>query len=703
MEKGHAMSNIVIDIAAQFTGKKAFSASEKAIDNLAKSIKRAALGGGIAALMGSSVKAFAADEKAAAMLGNTLKNLGLETFTASVEAMIDKTQLATGVLDEQLRPAFQKLVTSTGDAIQAQELLKLSLDVSAGSGNDLVTVASDIANVMAGNNKGLKKYALGLSAVELKTMSATEVQLKFLEVYGGASEKASKTFAGSLGRIKAAAEMARESLGKGLVDGLMIASGSQNIDELQKKILDFGKTAGNAFKTLGGVVRENLGLLKSLAITFAAIWTVGKVIAGIEATRKIIDALNKSYKLLRATAVGTAIAQMAVLNPLGALAYGAALVAGITVATISIDKLGDAFGSADDEANKLLNTTKAIGNFQMSTGTVLDLGAINRNVDAIYLKKAADAKIKADKAAAAAKIKADKAAAANAAKLAKAQSIFNLEKIQIEAALKGKISEEEKTRLLLLRAIADEDATKAELLQKKLEDIQKKNAEIAADLLAIGEAKDPFASWAGSLSLAIAALAKLGKGMADVPGLVPGVDYNPGQNADRNYDQKVAAAKAAAEKAAAEKAAADKAAADKAKADKEAADRAAAITSIFEPDDTIDDILSKVENVAEAAFAAAEAAATSVKESQTTVDALAVAATNGTPVTGSSSMFNPMATTPGSSAGWGTQNPVQIIVNNNGSVIMQDEFVKAVGDAVILSNTNGTNRFKPGAVVVDGG
>ena len=300
------MSNIVIDIAAQFTGKKAFSASEKAINNLAKSIKRAALGGGIATLMASSVKAFAADEKAAAMLGNTLKNLGLEAFTASVESMIDKTQLATGVLDEQLRPAFQKLVTSTGDAIQAQELLQLALDVSAGSGNDLVTVASDIANVMAGNNKGLKKYALGLSAVELKTMSATEVQLKFLEVYGGASDKASKTFSGSMLRIKAAAEMARESLGKGLVDGLMIASGSQNIDELQKKILDFGKSAGDAFKTLGKVIKENLGLLKSLAITFAAIWTVGKVIAGIEATRKIIDALNKSYKLLRATAVGTA-------------------------------------------------------------------------------------------------------------------------------------------------------------------------------------------------------------------------------------------------------------------------------------------------------------------------------------------------------------------------------------------------------------
>jgi hypothetical protein len=423
--------------------------------------------------------------------------------------MIDKTQLATGVLDEQLRPAFQKLVTSTGSAIKAQELLKLALDVSAGSTVDLVTVSSDIANVMAGNNKGLKKYALGLSALELKTMGATEVQLKFLEVYGGASEAASKTFAVSLNRIKASAEMARESLGKGLVDGLMIASGSQNIDELQKKILDFGKSAGNAFKTLGGVIRENLGLLKSLAITFAAIWTVGKVIAGIEATRKIIDALNKSYKLLRATAVGTAIAQMAVLNPLGALAYGAGLVAAITVATISVDKLGDAFGDSDKQANKLLETTKAIGNFQMSTGTVLDLGAINRNDDTIYLKKAADAKIKADKAAAAAKIKADKLAAANAAKLAKAQSIFDIDKIQIEAALKGKISADEKLRLELQRAILNEDFVLAEKLQKQLEASQRATAALQGQINAIKPATNPFSEWIASLALISAQLSDI--------------------------------------------------------------------------------------------------------------------------------------------------------------------------------------------------
>ena len=665
------MSNIVIDIAAQFTGKKAFSSSEKAINNLAKSIKRAALGGGIATLMASSVKAFAADEKAAAMLGNTLKNLGLQTFTASVEAMIDKTQLATGVLDDQLRPAFQKLVTSTGDAIQAQELLKLSLDVSAGSGNDLVTVASDIANVMAGNNKGLKKYALGLSAVELKTMSATEVQLKFLEVYGGASEKVSKTFAGSLGRIKASAEMARESLGKGLVDGLMIATGSANIEQLQQQILDFGVSAGDAFKKLGTLIRENLGLLKTLAITFAAIWTAGKVIAGIDAIIKILNALNKTYKLLRATAVGTAIAQMAVLNPIGALAYGATLVAAITVAVRGLDLLTDKFNSTSDAADRLAAP-------RLYGGVYADKYLKEK---AAFEKKQLADQLAKDKAAIAAKEKAEKLAAVNKKKLAEAAAVFDIQKIQIAAALKGKISEEERTRLLLMQAIADEDADKAEKLAKKLEEIQAKNAKIAADLLAISATKDPFATWAGSLSLALLALGKLGKGIADVPGLVPGVNFNPTQNADRNYDMKVAAVEAVVAATIAEITGNGDAAAILGGDDAGTILAGAGIT--FNPGQNPD---RNYDDKAAAEAAAAAAAA-----------ALAIAPTNNSLEAGVT--YNPSQNADRNYDAMNSNQAPTIIVNNNGSVIMQDEFVDAVNNALLAAERTGYNRTPAGFLI----
>ena len=96
-----------------------------------------------------------------------------------------------------------------------------------------------------------------------------------------------------------------------------------------------------------------------------------------------------------------------------------------------------------------------------------------------------------------------------------------------------------------MRAILEEDASTAEKLGKKLADIQQINFQIAADLAVIAATKDPFTTWAGSLSLALIELGKYNKTLADVPQGVPGVTFNPGQNRDRNYDDKVAAVAAA--------------------------------------------------------------------------------------------------------------------------------------------------------------
>jgi hypothetical protein len=300
--------------------------------------------------------------------------------------------------------------------------------------------------------------------------------------------------------------------------------------------------------------------------------------------------------------------------------------------------------------------------------------------------KAEAARIAAEKAAAAAKIKADKLAAANKLKLEKAAAVFELQKIQIAAALKGKITDEERTRLLLMQAIEEGNADKAEALQKKLEDIQARNAKIAADLLAIGQTKDPFSTWAGSLSLALIELGKLGKGIADVPGLVPGVNYNPSQNADRNYDLKVAAVTAAINAAKEEQTAVESIIAD--------------TSDIFAEDDTISDILAKVENIAAEAAAAADAAATSVTQSQTTVDALAAAVLNVTPAqsaTGSSSMFNPFGPSVGG-PGFGIQSPaINIVIEGN--VLDGDDFTNKVNDALLNANRQGLPRIAAGFLV----
>jgi hypothetical protein len=77
-------------------------------------------------------------------------------------------------------------------------------------------------------------------------------------------------------------------------------------------------------------------------------------------------------------------------------------------------------------------------------------------------------------------------------KLAKARAIFDLQKIQIEAALKGKISEEDRIRLLLMKAIEDENITQIEKYTKLLDDAQKNTEKLVSTLAGIKPLDDIF-------------------------------------------------------------------------------------------------------------------------------------------------------------------------------------------------------------------
>jgi hypothetical protein len=77
-------------------------------------------------------------------------------------------------------------------------------------------------------------------------------------------------------------------------------------------------------------------------------------------------------------------------------------------------------------------------------------------------------------------------------KLAKARAIFDLQKIQIEAALKGKISEEDRIRLLLMKAIEDENISQIEKYTKLLDEAQKNTEKLVSTLAGIKPLDDIF-------------------------------------------------------------------------------------------------------------------------------------------------------------------------------------------------------------------
>ena len=577
---------------------KGFKQAETAAKKLERNVKSLAGAFGLAfstrAVVNFSkaaVKAFAEDDAAITVLRQNLKNLGLAYQSVNVENFIGKLEQQTGILDDELRPAYAKLSKVTLSTTKTQELMALAVDVARANGLEFSAVINTLSRAYVGNYKGLKLLNTGLTDAELATKDFAEIQAILIKQSKGANKAYIETFAGSIDKLAVASANAQEVLGEGLVDLFADLAGNGDIDTATANVNKFATAVSDLLKD---VSEYNLA-------DFVSAFVTGNITEGT--------------------------------------------------------------------AQKLVKRPSARRFYTGGSGVSSDLLA------ARAAAAAAAAKIKADKLAAANKIKADKLAAANKAKLDKAAAVFEIQKIQIAAALKGKISEEEKTRLLLMQAIEEGNADKAETLQKKLEDIQAKNAKIAADLLAIGQAKDPFATWAGSLLSAYNELNRLKGGML----MIPGVTYNPAQQQDRNKDLGAGGGGGGASAG--------------------GGSGGGGGTSIFTEDDTIDEILDKVTNAAADAADAAQSAAADVAETQVTVDALAASATNNDAVAGVN--FNP-GQSRDRNFDSGYSNAPTIIVNNTGSVIMQDEFVDAVSNALLAAGKSGYSRT-PAGFLVDGG
>ena len=165
------------------------------------------------------VKAAIEDEAAQVRLATALRNAtgATDDMIKSVEQQILKQSLATGVADDKLRPALQRLSLSTNDVTKAQDLLTLALDISQATGKGLDAVANSLGKAYDGNTAALGKLGIGLSAAELKTMTFTEVQGKLSDLFGGAAAANAETFAGRLQILKVTFDEAKESVGAQLL------------------------------------------------------------------------------------------------------------------------------------------------------------------------------------------------------------------------------------------------------------------------------------------------------------------------------------------------------------------------------------------------------------------------------------------------------------------------------------------------------
>ena len=412
---------IAIKFLTEFDGK-ALAKGEKGLKAFATMAKKVAGTLGVAlsaaALVKYSrtaVKAFAADEKAAKSLGQTLKNTGNLVAGKGANSFIDQLQRTTGVADDQLRPALQALLNSTGDYATSTKALNLALDISAGTTKDVGTVSNALAKAYAGNTTALSKLGTGLSKATLKTGDMAAITETLQRLFTGQAGIAAETYAGKMERLQIATSEASETIGGALAQSFVILAGTSEIATATKQIDDLAEGIANLTVGLADwFAVNNKAFAKSIADTFGG---TGGDLSGFGDS--FLGKLSKRGQGLRAAVpVGTA---------------------------------------------PTYNQLQAQKN----------LDKIEKDRAAREKKAAADAK-----KSAAAKIAADKKAAADKKTLAKGNALFDLEQIGIAAALKMSIDRDTRLRLELLQAIQLGDADLVLAKMKELAEWQK-NSDMA--------------------------------------------------------------------------------------------------------------------------------------------------------------------------------------------------------------------------------
>jgi len=297
LKKSLAQANGDVDDSSSKMGEF----SKKA--GLAFAAAGAAAGAYAVKLAVDGVKAAIEDEAAQIRLATALKNAtgATDDMIASVEKQILKTSLATGVADDKLRPALQRLSLSTNDVTKAQDLLNLALDISQATGKGLDSVANALGKAYDGNTAALGKLGIGLSTAELKAMTFEQTQTRLSDLFGGAAAANAETFAGRLQILKVTFDEAKESVGAKLlpiIQQLVEFVVNQVVPALGK-FADFFKPITDAIDKNKETFTEFIGFIQKYVVPVlvtvlgGAFKVVGEIAGGIiNVIGAVISGLN---------------------------------------------------------------------------------------------------------------------------------------------------------------------------------------------------------------------------------------------------------------------------------------------------------------------------------------------------------------------------------------------------------------------------
>jgi hypothetical protein len=306
-----------IPISTTFAGQgiqkaiKSFKQLETASDKVKFVLKAGAVAGAAAfAALGAAAfqagqqlvgfaRMAADDEKAQKQLALSIRasTKATDAQIASVEDYIDVTQRAVGVADDELRPAYARIIRSTRDFDKAQRLLNLALNVSAGTGKPLRAVTEALSKAYDGSNTALTRLGLGYDKVKLKGMDFNDVQQDLEKRFSGSALANAQTFEGTMARFRITIDELKESLGQAVLPYL-------------KRLAEYGIQIADAFGKDGvaGAFAELKYILKSLLYDEnGQLNQAGRTLNDLaEKANKLASVFNFAQRAASATPVGAA-------------------------------------------------------------------------------------------------------------------------------------------------------------------------------------------------------------------------------------------------------------------------------------------------------------------------------------------------------------------------------------------------------------
>lgn len=264
----------------------ASESTSKFQSNLNKAAAGATVAAGAVVAFGvSAAQAAAEDAQGQALLAQALRNStgARDSDIASVEDWISSTAAATGVADDQLRPALATLARATGDVAKSQDLMSLALDVSAATGKDVESVSTALSKAYGGQTGAIKKLVPGIDDAVLATGDMNAITAELARLMGGSAAAAADTAAGKMQRTQLAMDETKESIGAALLPAF------EALADVMLTVATWAQNNSTVFLILMGVVL-------AVAAALIVLSTVTKIVAAVTAIQTAAQwALNSAF------------------------------------------------------------------------------------------------------------------------------------------------------------------------------------------------------------------------------------------------------------------------------------------------------------------------------------------------------------------------------------------------------------------------